>query len=227
MRNALIPVVSPSPRVASRWRALLVAAAAGLAVLALSASGGGSSSSSTKTSSRSTPGSTASSGAGTVVSGPGGTVKIRSSDDVDTFDPAKTGAENMSVQALELAYDRLLYQSPDGKLEPYLANSWTTHARLGDVHASVKGATCADGTPMTPKVVADSLRYSFSQKTARARNLGYAAGGGGAKSVTSTTRPRHVTITLNASPTTRCVRARPRRTRRRSSATPGWSTRAA
>src|SRR5436190_7947943 len=109
-------------------RATAVGATLVLAVT-LSACGGGSSGSSGSTPTSGTSANVAkqtSSGGGTVVSGPGGTVRIRSIDDLDTFDPAKTGAPNMAVQAIELAYDRLVYLSPTGKLEPYLASSWTT-----------------------------------------------------------------------------------------------------
>jgi peptide/nickel transport system substrate-binding protein len=196
MRHAIDSPVSPSPRVASRWRVLLAAAAAGLAIVALSACGGGgsSSNSNSSTSSKVNTGSTVSSGTAAVVSGPGGTVKVRSSDDLDTFDPAKTGAENMSVQALELAYDRLVYQAPDGKVKPYLAKSWTTTPDSATFVLRT-GATCADGTPITPKVVAASLRYSLSQKTA-SPYLGYAVGGGKLKSVTTNSADNSVTVTL-------------------------------
>jgi peptide/nickel transport system substrate-binding protein len=172
-----------------------IVAAIGVAALGLSAcGGGGSSSSSSKTTSKVDTGSTVSSGTRAVVSGPGGTVKIRSSDDLDTFDPAKTGAENMSVQALELTYDRLVYQTPDGKIKPYLASSWTTTPDSATFKL-IKGATCADGTPITPNVVANSLRYSLSQKTA-SPYLGYAVGGGKLKSVTTNSADNSVTVTL-------------------------------
>ncbi len=196
MHNAMNSPVSPSPRVASRWRALLTATGAGVVIVAISACGGGgsSNSSSSGTSSKVNTGSTVSSGSAAVVSGPGGTVKIRSVDDLDTFDPAKTGAENMSVQALELAYDRLVYQTPDGKIKPYLASSWTTTPESA-TFVIRKGVTCSDGTPMTPKVVAESLRYALSEKTA-SPYLGYAVGGGKLKSVTTNSADNSVTVTL-------------------------------
>ena len=40
----------------------------------------------------------------------------------------------MAVQAIELTYDRLVYLSPSGKIEPYLASSWTITPELGHVH---------------------------------------------------------------------------------------------
>src|SRR5437660_6464322 len=122
---------------------------------------GGSSSPSTSTGASANVAKQTSSGGGTVVSGPGGTVRIRSIDDLDTFDPAKTGAPNMAVQAIQLAYDRLLYLSPSGKIEPYLASSWTTTPSSATFTIR-KGPTCSDGTPITASVVANSLKYDVA-----------------------------------------------------------------
>src|SRR5690349_5850345 len=94
-----------------RQRTAVALVATAFAAVSLAACGGGGSSSSNAGTSSNVAKQT-SSGGGTVVSGPGGTVKIRSIDDLDTFDPAKTGAPNMAVQAIELAYDRLVYLSP-------------------------------------------------------------------------------------------------------------------
>ena len=135
--------------------------------------------------------------------GSGGTVTIREIDDLDTFNPAKTGAPNMAVQALELTYDRLVYLSPSGKLEPYLATKWVTKGN-SLILTIRKGATCADGTPVTPAVVAGSLNYELSAKTA-SPYLNYDTGPGALKSVTSNAAADTVTITLtkpyNALPT--------------------------
>jgi peptide/nickel transport system substrate-binding protein len=134
--------------------------------------------------------------ASAAAAGPGGTVTVRSIDDVDTFNPATTAAPNMSVQAIELTYDRLLYLSPAGKLEPYLATSWKT-TPAGAVLTIRKGVTCADGTPMTPSVIADSLRYAFSPST-HGPYTSYVTGSAGAKSVTADNAAGTVTITLKA-----------------------------
>jgi peptide/nickel transport system substrate-binding protein len=131
-----------------------------------------------------------------VVSGSGGTVTVRSVDDIDTFNPATTAAPNMSVQAIELTYDRLVYMTPTGKLEPYLATSWTTTPDSATLKIR-KGATCADGTPVTPTVVADSLRYSTDPKT-NAPYASYLVGSAGVKSVTADEAAGSVTITLKA-----------------------------
>ena len=129
-----------------------------------------------------------------MVSGPGGTVTIRSIDDLDTFDPAKTGAPNMAVQAIELSYDRLVYLSPSGKIEPYLASSWTTTPN-SVTFTLRKGPTCADGTPITPSVVANSLKYALAKSTA-GPYLQYVVGPGALKGITSDSAANTVTVTL-------------------------------
>lgn len=166
-------------------------ATAALLCTALAACGGSSSSS---TSGNANVAKQTSSGGGTVVSGPGGTVRIRSLDDLDTFDPAKTGAPNMAVQAVQLAYDRLLYLSPSGKIEPYLASSWTTTPNSATLTIR-KGPTCSDGTPITAGVVANSLRYDAAKSTA-APYLQYLLGPGAIKSITADTGANSVTVTL-------------------------------
>lgn len=133
-------------------------------------------------------------GGGKVVAGSGGEVKIRADDDVDTFNPATTGATNLAVQAIALTYDRLVYLSPTGKLEPYLASSWKVTPSSATFTIR-KGATCDDGTEVTPEVVADSLRYELSPKTA-GPYVGYVVGGGELKSVTADESAGTVTVAL-------------------------------
>jgi peptide/nickel transport system substrate-binding protein len=177
-------------------RATAVGATVALAIT-LSACGGGSSGSSGSTPTSGTSSNVAkqtSSGSGSVVSGPGGTVTIRSIDDLDTFDPAKTGAPNMAVQAIELTYDRLVYLSPSGKLEPYLASSWKVTPN-SVTFTLRKGPTCDDGTPITPTVVANSLKYALAKSTA-GPYLGYVVGPGAVKSVTANNAANTVTLTL-------------------------------
>jgi peptide/nickel transport system substrate-binding protein len=139
-------------------------------------------------------GNVASEGGGKIVTGSGGEVKIRADDDVDTFDPALTGATNLAVQAITMTYDRLVYLSPTGKLEPYLASSWTTTPSSATFKIR-SGATCDDGTPVTPKVVANSLKYELAPSTA-GPYVGYVVGGGALKSVTDNESARTVTVTL-------------------------------
>jgi peptide/nickel transport system substrate-binding protein len=138
-------------------------------------------------------GSSSSAGAA-AAAGSGGSVSIRAIDDLDTFNPAKTGAPNLAVQALELTYDRLVYLSPAGKLEPYLATKWKSAGAVTTLTIR-KGATCADGTKITPAVVANSLNYELSKKTA-SPYLNYDVGPGALKSVTANNAADTVTITL-------------------------------
>jgi peptide/nickel transport system substrate-binding protein len=173
-----------------RGRAMATAvAAAGLGVGAFAMAGPAASSGAT--------------GRTATAAGSGGTVTVRAIDDLDTFNPAKTGAPNLAVQALELTYDRLVYLSPSGKLEPYLATKWVTKGSSLTLTIR-KGASCADGTPMTPKVVAGSLNYELSKKTA-SPYLNYDTGPGALKSVTYNDAADTVTIALtkpyNALPT--------------------------
>lgn len=165
--------------------------AAFVPALFISACGGSSGSSS---SGAVASGKQTSSGGGTVVSGPGGTVKVRSIDDLDTFDPAKTGAPNMAVQAIELTYDRLVYMNPQGKVEPYLASSWTSTPNSLTLTIR-KGPTCSDGTPITAGVVSNSLKYALAKSTA-SPYLQYVLGPAALRSVTSNTAANTVTITL-------------------------------
>ena len=172
-------------------RLFALAIGVGAICMLLAACGGGAPTSNNK---EVEGGKVASEGGGKAVSGSGGEVKIRADDDVDTFDPATTGATNLAVQAISLTYDRLVYLSPTGKLEPYLASSWkvTPDSATFDIR---KGATCDDGTEVTPKVVADSLNYELSPKTA-GPYLGYVVGGGELKSVTADEKAGTVTVTL-------------------------------
>jgi peptide/nickel transport system substrate-binding protein len=170
----------------------LGAIAAAVAAASLLAACGGSSSSTTKTTGTTTAGNATT--GGNVVSGPGGTATVRSIDDLDTFDPAKTGAPNMAVQALDLTYDRLVYLTPSYKLEPYLASSWTTTPN--SVTFKIRsGATCDNGTPVTPAVVANSLNYTLSKKTA-SPYLNYVTGPGAIKSISHNNSAGTVTVTL-------------------------------
>jgi peptide/nickel transport system substrate-binding protein len=188
MLNVIIAAKSrlghPPPK--SRIRAAGAVAALAALCLLLTACGGSSKpSTSTKA---------GSSGGGKAVSGSGGTVTIRAIDDLDTFDPAKTSAPNMAVQSLIFAYDRLVYLTPAGKLEPYLASSWTTTPN-SVTFTLRKGPTCADGTPVTPAVVVNSLKYELAKST-NGPYLQYVLGPAQLKSITGSTAANTVTVTL-------------------------------
>jgi peptide/nickel transport system substrate-binding protein len=125
------------PNSRPRWQWLATAGAV-IASLLLAACGGGGSNAASNTSFKS-----------------GGTLTYRISGDWTTWDldafPSIDG-QNISL----FFYDRLLAVGPKNNLVPYLAKSWTaTPTRVQ--FTLRKGARCADGTPITATVVANSL----------------------------------------------------------------------
>lgn len=101
-----------------------------------------------------------SSSAGPTKSAVGGTMTVRVNGDWDNFDIQKFASANSWFLSTAL-YDRLVAIGPGGKLLPYLAKSWkTTPTSITfNLHAD---ATCADGTPVTATVVANSFKRLFS-----------------------------------------------------------------
>jgi peptide/nickel transport system substrate-binding protein len=85
----------------------------------------------------------------------GGTVVIRMPQDWPTFDVHALSPSQ--IWFLQAAYDRLVEVGRDGKPLPYLATSWKQTAKAVTFNLR-QGATCADGTPVTPKVVQDSFQ---------------------------------------------------------------------
>jgi peptide/nickel transport system substrate-binding protein len=90
----------------------------------------------------------------------GGTVTVRLNSDWATLDPQGPTANNIAAQLVMAPYDRLL--AYDGaKIVPYLAKSWK--ASPSTINFTLRtDATCADGTPVTATVVANSLKRTFS-----------------------------------------------------------------
>lgn len=95
--------------------------------------------------------------------GSGGTVVIRQWFDPDTLDPARTTG-GPTYQFLFALYDRLVAIGPDGEVLPALATSWEQSPDSVTLRIS-EDATCADGTEITPTVVAESLRYLGAPST--------------------------------------------------------------
>ncbi|HET6234897.1 MAG TPA: ABC transporter substrate-binding protein [Acetobacteraceae bacterium] len=86
---------------------------------------------------------------------PSGTIKARMGGDWDTLDPQRARA-TYGYQMIYSLYDRLV-SLEDGKIVPSLAASW----EVGPNEITLKlrqGVTCADGSPITPEVVAASLQ---------------------------------------------------------------------
>jgi peptide/nickel transport system substrate-binding protein len=83
--------------------------------------------------------------------------------DFDTLNPATT--ETYSGPEMdEFLYDRLVSQTASGKIVPYLATSWKVTATAATFHIR-HGATCTDGTAITPTVIKNSLDYLAAPAT--------------------------------------------------------------
>lgn len=122
----------------NRRTALLAPAALAVAALALTACAGGQSDTTTDT--------------------------IRTTIDIpSSFDPTLTQSLPDYVLA-RTSYDTLV-RKDSGGLVPGLASEWTTTPTQG-VFTIRDGATCSDGTPITPTVVKDSLEYFTRPGTA-------------------------------------------------------------
>lgn len=110
-------------------------------------------------------GSSGASGAGT------DTINTLLNTDPSTFDPAKAHAADDYTVA-RMLYDSLTRRDDDNKLAPGLAESWEAKSATDFVFTIRKDATCGDGTPITPKVVADSLTY-FANSESTFRGLAF------------------------------------------------------
>jgi len=86
-----------------------------------------------------------------------GNEEVRSVFNADprSFDPVAGGVVD-DYAAHKLMYATLVYRDKDNKVAPGLASEWkVTPTRA--TFTIRKGATCGDGTEITPKIVADSL----------------------------------------------------------------------
>ena len=89
-----------------------------------------------------------------------GTVNIRLDADWDTLDPG-TYSSIQGGQIIKGLYDNLVEATPSGTVKPYLATSWVVAP--GIVTFTVRtDAVCADGTPVTSQVIANSFTRLFS-----------------------------------------------------------------
>lgn len=121
---------------------------------------------------------------------------IRTTIDIPaTFDPTLTASLPDNILA-RTSYDTLLRKDTGG-LVGGLATEWTTTPEQG-VFTIRDGATCADGTPITPTVVKDSLEYLARPGTGSPVPL-QVFGPAGAPTITADDEAGTVTIDL-ASP---------------------------
>lgn len=122
----------------------------------------------------------------------GGQVVFASSDNIFTFDPATSPGGNAEVPAMMLVYDRLIHFDSKSQLVPELASSWTSAPNSVTLTLK-KGPTCSDGTPITPAVVADSLKRMGAAATKSA--LAPLTIGSAGYSVTTDDTANTVTVT--------------------------------
>lgn len=90
--------------------------------------------------------------------------------DPTSFDPALTTAVD-DYRTARLLYDTVLRRDLDGEIIPGIATDW----ELTDAGATLKigeGHTCADGTDITPTVVAKSLEYLADPETNSVHTVG-------------------------------------------------------
>ena len=99
---------------------------------------------------------------------PRGNVNVRvTSTFGKTFDPQLNDGAHGTVALAWTSYDRLIALDSSGKIVPYLAMSW--NATPNSVTFTLrKDAKCADGTPVTPTVVANSFKRLVSDQIVKA-----------------------------------------------------------
>ena len=91
---------------------------------------------------------------------------MRLGGDWNTFDP-QIAPNGQAAQLIYALYDKLVDIGPHGTIVPYLAKSWVV-TPTSVTFTLRKDATCSDGTPVTPGVVAGSLtRLTKSTQAAR------------------------------------------------------------
>lgn len=89
-------------------------------------------------------------------------VAVRS--DIDTFDPHTTLGEFGASQMLRLVYSSLVRRTIDGEIVPQVAESWEVTPTSAEFKIR-EGETCADGSPLTPTVIADSFERLADPET--------------------------------------------------------------
>lgn len=101
-------------------------------------------------------------GPGNYVSG--GTFVKAISDDPGDLDPMKAVSPD-TFDVVTIAYESLIYVTPDGKYEPWLAKSWTDEGTSATFTLK-DGITCKDGSPFTAQTAADNINYNANPANA-------------------------------------------------------------
>lgn len=88
----------------------------------------------------------------------GGTFVMAVNDDPGDLNPLKVVSPD-AWGVVSLAYESLIYVTPDGEFEPWLAEKWEESST--EVVFTLKdGLTCADGSAFTAQTVADNINYN-------------------------------------------------------------------
>lgn len=106
----------------------------------------------------------------------GGTAVVRMQGDWGDSIKPPTATNLNSNQIVAALYDRLVTENPDGKIIPYLAKTWKV-TPTSITFTLRRDATCSDGTPVTPLVVANSIKY-FTAASTHSQWLARAFGAG-------------------------------------------------
>jgi peptide/nickel transport system substrate-binding protein len=125
--------------------------------------------------------------------GTSASVTMKISGPVTSLDPVKGSSIADGIAAWAL-YSPLVTLNQQGKIIPGLAESWTTTPTSATFRIK-KGVTCSDGTPVTPAVVAASLRRFFNPATA-APTAGVVLGAGNTAKVSASNTAGTVTVSL-------------------------------
>jgi peptide/nickel transport system substrate-binding protein len=123
------------------------------------------------------------------------TINMALNTDPATFDPALAKAGDDYTTA-RLLFDTVVRKDADNKLVGGIASSWTAKDAAHYQLAIRRDAACSDGTPITPTVVANSLkRFSAKETGSSGRTL---ALGGATATYTPDDQSGTVDITLSA-----------------------------
>ncbi|WP_062134987.1 ABC transporter substrate-binding protein [Demequina aestuarii] len=111
------------------------------------------------------------------------------------FNPA-TSASSPDYTAAALGFDTLVAKGEDGFV-PGLASSWEAADASTYTFTIRDGAMCADGTEITPQVVADSFEYLASAEDSGAQNWSSLAFGQGEPTFTADDEAGTLAISLS------------------------------
>ncbi|HZC40915.1 MAG TPA: ABC transporter substrate-binding protein [Streptosporangiaceae bacterium] len=92
----------------------------------------------------------------------GGTLTMGISTDPGNLDPQQT-ALSIDNQVAQLAYDPLIQESATGSIVSGLASAWRESGNSATFTLK-KGATCSDGSPVTPSLIAANIAYLANPK---------------------------------------------------------------